>query len=606
MGTDQMNDKKVAEGEPIKWFLAKIHRRQYPLVDADRPREESLGAAELAPKLTIATESFVVQVAMSQRTHVATEPRSQVTLLLHGEIYNSKDANPARFLVEEYLRYGIDFAKDIDGSFAVLVMDGGKSSLALITDRLNSRRVFFSESPGTYWLSTSLKLHPTESAAIDPLGVVWYLTNGVIRNGRTLFDGIRVLEQASIHQFGDSGIRSRRYWSVSPPPPESETDQAKRRTDLSDLMIESVRRRISCSNPQRVFLSLSAGYDSIGVLGVLGSTLRVPDVRCFSYSLDESTPETDAHVAKKMATSLGYRHSTVNSYKGSLIGTIKLNANRGQGLAKFCDEADAWVEMDGDFSDSRSSVLFVGDVRAFSARDREPKTMRDALGKVRDFGHFDWLRGGLDPDTFAKFRDGLEDEISHLISRCPETDDLGHARDFFGLDRTAASLMPWREYFPGHSVTVLNPWLDNAMQDFMMETPASMKVDKRLYRETVMRMFPELFEVQRAQSMNYAADWGRELVTHRDAVVSDIRSQTSRLDSLLPPELLVSLVREHKSSNVVRRPTTHDIRSSRRKTKTPLIKRLLARAHISQPLREADRARFLMRAPVIRSFLSKD
>ena len=103
--------------------------------------------------------------------------------------------------------------------------------------------------------------------------------------------------------------------------------------------------------------------------------------------------------------------------------------------------------------------------------------------------------------------------------------------------------------------------------------------------------------------MNYAADWGKKLVTRRDAVVSDIRSQTSRLDSLLPPELLVSLVREHKSSKVVRRPITHDIRSNRRKTKTRLIKRLLARAHIGHPLREDDRARFLMRALVIRSFM---
>ncbi len=61
---------------------------------------------------------------------------------------------------------------------------------------------------------------------------------------------------------------------------------------------ESVRKLLPPFNPQRVFLSLSAGHDSTGILGVLGPKVKGPDVRCFSCALGEAEPKTDAYIAR--------------------------------------------------------------------------------------------------------------------------------------------------------------------------------------------------------------------------------------------------------------------------------------------------------------------
>ena len=85
--------------------------------------------------------------------------------------------------------------------------------MAAITDRINSRKVFYSKYKGSYWLSTSLYLHPTADVDIDPAGIACYLANGVVHNNRTLFDGIRILERACVHKLTVDGFHGTRYWS---------------------------------------------------------------------------------------------------------------------------------------------------------------------------------------------------------------------------------------------------------------------------------------------------------------------------------------------------------------------------------------------------------
>ena len=79
--------------------------------------------------------------------------------------------------------------------------------------------------------------------------------------------------------------------------------------ELQSLLIQAVRRRLY-DNPN-VFLSLSAGYDSTGLLGILAYDLRVPDVRCFSYEHGAPSPNSDAGLSRQMAECAGYAHETI-------------------------------------------------------------------------------------------------------------------------------------------------------------------------------------------------------------------------------------------------------------------------------------------------------
>jgi len=110
--------------------------------------------AQADPDLSLETNRFTVHLSKSSSTQVASSHDGQVTLLLHGEIYTGGN-NPTNFL-ERYLDEGLEFAKDLNGSFAILLVDKRTDQINLITDRLNYREVFSSKYKGSHWLSTTL------------------------------------------------------------------------------------------------------------------------------------------------------------------------------------------------------------------------------------------------------------------------------------------------------------------------------------------------------------------------------------------------------------------------------------------------------------------
>jgi len=255
--------------------------------------------AQADPDLSFETNRFTVHLSKSSSTQVATSHDDQITLLLHGEIYAGGIADPANYLLERYLDKGLEFAKDVNGSFAILLVDKRTDQIFLITDRLNYREVFSSKYKGSHWLSTALNyhLHPVDDPKLDPVGIAFYLTNRKIPNDRTFFAGIRALERARVHTLTEDGFQAKRYWSYDLNEARAGVDEKTLQADLSDLLIEGVRKRVA-DNPN-VFLSLSAGYDSTSILGLLHK-LQVPDIECYSYANGDPGPTWDAYIAREI------------------------------------------------------------------------------------------------------------------------------------------------------------------------------------------------------------------------------------------------------------------------------------------------------------------
>ena len=484
--------------------------------------------AKVQPNISITTRSYIVYVACAHSTQIAVDEKNQITLILHGEVYNTTGtSNKAEYLMGEYKRQGLLFAKDINGSFAILLIDKRNDSISLITDRLNSRKVFSSKYMGNYWLSSSLYLHPTADVNIDTVGVACYLASGVIYNDRTLFENIRIPERASIHELARDGFHSTRYWSYEFTNAYSNFDEKTLRAELSELLIESVRIRLK-DNP-KVFLSLSGGYDSIGILGLLHK-LNVADVNCFSYALGEPALNSDAYVAKEMATSLGYSHKTIQSYKGNLVSVIKHNAQMGQGLANFCDEVDAWMEMAGEFSAKTTSALFTADTCLTLVN----------YPTICDFSALSWTKHILPEGIYNTLYNGLDGLMLQILKQSPSMrDHHDNYREFLRVDQELPNRhFPWREFFPGQFTSIREPLLDNSILDFLVKIPGSLRRQKYIYIATITEMFPTLFKAPRASTSGYVANWEQEFSTQYNSIESLILSQDSKLDIIIPPETI--------------------------------------------------------------------
>jgi len=545
----------------------------------------------------------MIYLVSSSSTQIAVDHNNQVTLILHGEIYSTND-NQAEFLLKQFIKRGIGFSKDINGSFAVLLIDKRNDTVALITDRINTRKVFCSKYKEGYWLSTSLYLHPTADVDLDPVGIACYLANGVVHNNRTLFDGVQTLERASVHILTQDGFHATRYWSYEFTKPHSSINEKELRAELSELLVESVKIRLK-DNP-KVFLSLSAGYDSTGILGIVGSKLK--DVNCFSYAHGEPASNSDEYAAREMASYFGFNHKIVESYKGNILNVIKHNANLGHGRAHLCDEVDAWIEMASDFSLTTPSVLFVGD-ECFGWTDCELNCIIDVLNSVAiyDFNRLSWFQNMLPKGTYDMLCNGLKEDMLQILKRCPTTRDRHDSKDFLYLDQRLNNvILPWREFFAGQFVVVRNPFLDNSILDFMKKIPSHLRCGKRLYKATITEMFPDLFQIERATTASYVPNWGEEFSSQRSAIEAAISSQDSKLDRIIPPEVILRLLGGSRTGG--------DNRFSPKKLARKLARRLLKGTFMAEKIlsrfhntskKQIDRTAFLKRILVIRLFLSK-
>jgi hypothetical protein len=275
-------------------------------------------------------------------------------------------------------------------------------------------------------------------------------------------------------------------------------------------------------------------------------------------------------------------------------------------MANFCYEIDAWMKIRSEFSNQARSALLGGD-ECFGWTDCELQCNTDVLNSVsiHSFEVLSWLSAVLPKRTYSMLYDGLEEELVDIIKRCPPTRDYHDSKDFLYLDqRLSNHILPWREFFAGQFVNVRNPFLDNSILDFMMKVPSFLRRGKVLYRETITNMFPELFGFARARRSGHEIDWRRQFSAQQSSVESLILTTESKLDKIIPADVVLHLLRDRKNMRQGNLPPIV--------VATKIATKLLNRAHLGNRItdrllkKKVDVVTFLIRILVARSFLSSN
>lgn len=536
---------EAAEGErayvPSAFLAAVCPRRKD--VDETTVIQEFTRSWGSGPELSIDTGTYVVHLACSSGSRVALDRDRKLLVLLHGEIYEGNWRKPAEWLKERFEARGFDFVGEINGSCSVFVVDGILDKVAVITDRINSRRVYHRFYNECHWIGTSLYRFPINPEKVDPVAVACLLANDGLHRNRTLFKNILSLGRASLHVFENHGVRSSEYWTYQFTNEKAGQEQKALRTELWDILVESVRKRIT--DTPNVFVSLSGGYDSAAVLGVLRSALHYDQVKAYSYWYGVPGPGTDAHVAAQIARSLGCEHKVVQSYCGDLKHAINHDAYLGQGIIRFRGRGSKWQEL-ANLTQAKSSAIFVGD-EIFGSVKSDLRTPMDALNviNIRDFSCLQWLRGHLPGEVYRTMRDGLTEDTQAMITCAGRTRDLHELKDCVYLDQLLPNfLLAYREFINGHYCIVRNPFLDYAILDFMKGVPSSLRGGKALYRETVRSMLPEVFVHKRSGDSFSIPHWRNEIVRHADLLREMVSEKSSPLDEVIPADTILRLLSE--------------------------------------------------------------
>lgn len=251
-----------------------------------------------------------------------------VWVVFNGEIFNyielRQDLEKAghkfythsdtEVIVHLYEQYGDDFARHLNGQFAIALWDKPKRRLVLLRDRPGILPLYYSIHAGRLFFASEIKsilaglgTTPTlDPEALDQLMTFWAPVSP-----QTMFQGVREVRPGQMLIIAGGRVEARQYWDWSfPQNGEYHTASAAAQADtLHDLLVDATRLRLRSDVPVGAYLS--GGLDSSVLVAIIHHYGNVP-LRTFSIGFEEAEYD-EGKYQKLMIAHLGADHSFVHS-----------------------------------------------------------------------------------------------------------------------------------------------------------------------------------------------------------------------------------------------------------------------------------------------------
>jgi hypothetical protein len=253
----------------------------------------------IADDLAVAT----VQPACGESIErIASCEDDQVVVAFAGRLFVEDDdvrRQPARHCLKLYRDAGREFALGLNGSFAVVVYDGRRSELHLVTDRLQSRSLYYCAGSPFLFASEikAILAFPGVNRQVNPDRMLEFLLRKRLFGSATYYDHIACAPDASVTTWDGASIHSTRYWR---PPCDREPclDLARNARRFYCALGGAIGR--ACAGATRPALLLSGGLDS----RVVGTASPRP-LACVTMHRHVGR---EVRTARRVARRLGYEH----------------------------------------------------------------------------------------------------------------------------------------------------------------------------------------------------------------------------------------------------------------------------------------------------------
>jgi asparagine synthase (glutamine-hydrolysing) len=203
------------------------------------------------------------------------------TVVFEGDIYNSdqlinelqldKDTQTSEVILASYIKYGLDFAKRINGIFSIALYDAEKRQLILTRDHVGSHSLYYANNIYGFFFATTTRALLQSGLvehALSPYGIHSYFSSTAISPPDTIYSKIYCLRPGtslSINAQGD--VREHTYWRIN----ELEENAVRSLDDfaeeLRELLIDAIEiRALAGRNYGSI---VSGGVDTSVVTAVL-------------------------------------------------------------------------------------------------------------------------------------------------------------------------------------------------------------------------------------------------------------------------------------------------------------------------------------------------
>ncbi len=401
-------------------------------------------------------------------------------------------------LLAAFAQWGVSAIERLNGMFAFALYDRDKREVLLARDRYGVKPLYFASMGDRLIFASEIKgllAHPDFGAAVDPAGLIEYLTFQNFLGERTLFKGINLLAAGTIMRVPldrRSAPQSLRYWDFRFEDRQDRESREAQVEELDRLFRGAVSRQLISDVPVGSYLS--GGMDSCSITAVAARQLK--DMRSFTVGFDLSSASglelgfDERSAAERMSYLSKTEHYEMVLKAGDMeramrnvvwhmeeprVGQSYPNYYAAQLASRFCT-----VVLSGAGGDE----LFGG----YPWRYYRAAVNNDFDDYVRKYFAF-WQRllptdvgtsvfsplgsAGADVHPESLFRDVFTNHESRLER--PE-DYINHSLYFEAKTFLHGLLVLEDKLSMAHSLETRVPFLDNDLVDFAMRTPVRHKL----------------------------------------------------------------------------------------------------------------------------------
>src|SRR5207253_159429 len=189
--------------------------------------------------------------------------------------------------------------------FAIAVWDARRRRAIVVRDHVGVKPLYWTQQDDVVVFASELKALIAFGipAVIDEDAIEAYLSLGFVPGPQTPFRGIQKLEPGHRLVVENGTVRVERWWTFPIPAPDSPPrDRAAYRTELLELLTESVELQLEADVP--VGVMLSGGLDSSLVVALASRASR-KRLKTFAVGFPENNELADA---RRVAELFGTDH----------------------------------------------------------------------------------------------------------------------------------------------------------------------------------------------------------------------------------------------------------------------------------------------------------
>jgi asparagine synthetase B (glutamine-hydrolysing) len=431
---------------------------------------------------------------------------SRIKVGFYGEFYDREFQNLAtgndiaNNLLILYKQYGENIAQKLDGSFILFIADNRTDSYLLINDHYASRPLFYTVVQNKLFFSPEFKpliFIPGITKEISKEAIITFLVNGNLLNDQTFNNDIKPLMPGSILKVRNGKLIFNKYYQYTLEGDSEDKGEEFYIESLSTLLMKAIRKRLR--NIKKTVIPISGGYDSRGILGCVSKMVE-DKIRTVSWGTDEDKTGSDAAVGRQVANLLNTDHFFLKRSSNSFVKDFEEMFYLTDGLTDdSCFHHNELSIMRKIRYELNGEYLIRGDecfgYGGEASNDIEGLA-RIGICTLANYGTLEKL---LNPSRLGEFRKISDKVINELIDDC-KIREFNDRKDYFYFTQRLFHYLNRSSYYKMIVLELQNPWLDKEILDFYKTVPTRYRIDKYLYKKTLQKMFPDLYNIPFATS----------------------------------------------------------------------------------------------------------